>query len=314
MGVVLLAVVVGFVAVRLAWLLLRHTLDAEVFRRTNYRGRSLPTAGGLAIAAGCLMVEAGRAVAVAAGVGETTVLSGARVLVLLGVVGFSLLGLADDLGAVGEARGFRGHLRALAGGHLTTGGLKLFGGGFFALILAGSAEQANGRGLVPTGFAAVIRLFVDAGVIALAANLANLLDRAPGRTIKFSMVAFAALLAAVAIGDRQRLGLLGGAALVVGGGLGVLPTDLRERVMLGDTGANALGATLGLSVVLTLSPTCRIVALMVLGALNVASELVSFSQFIHAVAPLRAFDLWGRQRQGHSVAARAGTAGKRPSE
>jgi UDP-N-acetylmuramyl pentapeptide phosphotransferase/UDP-N-acetylglucosamine-1-phosphate transferase len=72
--------------------------------------------------------------------------------------------------------------------------------------------------------------------------------------------------------------------------------DLRERLMLGDAGANALGAVLGLGVVLACSPGVRTLVLVVVAALNLASELVSFSRVIDRVAPLRALDQLGRRR------------------
>ena len=70
---------------------------------------------------------------------------------------------------------------------------------------------------------------------------------------------------------------LTGPALVGGAGVGMLWPDLRERCMLGDTGSNVLGAGAGLGLVATTSPRTWWVAVVVLAALNLASEAVSFS-------------------------------------
>src|SRR5438270_804247 len=94
-------------------------------------------------------------------------------------------------------------------------------------------------------------------------------------------------LAAILVeGGRSVLG----AAAVAGAAIALLPEDLRERAMLGDTGANVMGGALGLGVVAACSPGVRIGALVVVAALNVLSELVSFSRVIEAVPPLRAAD------------------------
>ena len=117
------------------------------------------------------------------------------------------------------------------------------------------------------------RCIVDAALIALAANLGNLLDRAPGRTIKFGLVAYVPI--AIAIGTAP-IGIA--AAPVMGAALGLLPDDLRERLMLGDTGANVIGAVLGLAVVLGSRESIRLTVMLVLLALNVGAELFSFSR------------------------------------
>jgi UDP-N-acetylmuramyl pentapeptide phosphotransferase/UDP-N-acetylglucosamine-1-phosphate transferase len=179
----------------------------------------------------------------------------------------------------GEDRGFRGHVRALAEGRLTTGFLKLFGGAGVAVVLVATPGFATGR-----------RLVIDAVLIALAANLGNLLDRAPGRTIKVATVAYLPL--AVSLGtDAVGVAM----APVMGAALGLLPDDLGERIMLGDTGANVIGAVLGLGVVLGLGRTARTIVLIVLIVLNVAAEVVSFSRVIDRVPPLRAFDRLGQR-------------------
>ena len=71
-------------------------------------------------------------------------------------------------------------------------------------------------------------------------------------------------------------------ALAVGAGAGLLTADLSERLMLGDAGANVLGAALGLGVVLACSPGVRTAVLVVVALLNLASEAVSFTAVIAA--------------------------------
>ena len=225
-----------------------------------------------------LVVEAGRAVAGAGGAGEAGGLTGARALVLLVALGFGLLGAVDDLLGEGDARGFRGHVAALLGGRLTTGGVKLVGGVAVALVA-----------VAPVSGESVGRLLVDGALVALAANLGNLFDRRPGRVIKVASVAFVAL--AVATGAAHALG---GVAVVIGAALALLLDDLHERVMLGDAGANVLGAALGLGVVVSCAPRTRLVVLAVVAALNLLSEVVSFSRVIDAVPPLRFLDRTGR--------------------
>ena len=274
------AAVVGAAAARLAWRAARPIFEAPAFRHANWRGRDVPTAAGLLLAVVAVFVEAGRAVASATGGGRGT--ASARLLVLSAVLGFTLLGAADDLlGDVGD-RGFRGHLRALARGRPTTGVLKAAGGAALALAVIG-----------PTAGRAPLRLLGDAALVALAANLGNLFDRAPGRAIKVGLAAFAAL----AVAGRPRAALEG-VAVVAGAAAGLLPDDLGERLMLGDAGANALGGALGLGAVLALGPPARTATLAAVTALNVAGEVVSFSRVIDAVPPLRALDRAGRRRRG----------------
>jgi len=161
---------------------------------------------------------------------------------------------------------------------LTTGFVKLCGGAGVAVVLVATPGFASGR-----------RLMIDAVLVALAANLGNLLDRRPGRVIKAGIVAYVPL--AVALGS----GPVGMAvAPVMGAIVGLLPDDLRERVMLGDTGANVIGAVLGLGVVLGCGEGTRLVVLAAVVALNVAAEIVSFTKIIESADVLRRIDDWGR--------------------
>lgn len=286
------AVAVGFLAARLAWSAARPIMSHSALARVNYRGRLVPTAAGVVLPLVAVVVEGGRALAGSWGVGagDGMAISTVRDLVVLTALGFGLLGLVDDVvgggggvdpaGGGPDVRGFRGHLGALAKGRPTTGTLKLLGGAVLALVV-----------VAPISGRSPGRLLADAALLALSANLANLFDRAPGRTIKVGLGAFVILALAA-----RRVSDLSGVAVVVGAGLGLFLDDLHERLMLGDAGSNVVGAVLGLGVVVSCGSGARNIVLAAVFAFNVAGELVSFSRVIDAVAPLRALDRAGRLR------------------
>lgn len=276
---IVIAFAVGYLGARLTWLAARPSFASPVLVRQNFRGRSVPTAAGLLIPVAVFAIEAGRVVAGASGIGPDVGLTEPWLLVLVAAAGFALLGAIDDLAGSGDDRGFRGHVRAALRGHPTTGALKLVGGGCVALTI-----------VAPLAGTSLGRLFADAAVVALAANVGNLLDRAPGRAIKGSLIGFAALLVGAGLEA-----VLAPVAAVVGAGAGLLLDDLHEHLMLGDSGSNLLGAVLGLGAVLTLAPAARNLVLVVLVAINAAGELVSFSRVIEALPPLRLLDRAGRR-------------------
>lgn len=294
MSVVLVGLFVGLVTVRFFRIACGQILTSPALERRNYRNKRLPTAGGLFIVLAVLTVEAGRSVLGAIGVGSETGLTLARSEMLFAVVAFAFLGMIDDLAAVGEDRGFKGHLRALRQGRVTTGLLKLVGGAAVAVVLVATPGFKSGRTLI-----------VDAMLIALAANLGNLLDRAPGRTIKAGLIAYVPI--ALVLGTAP-IGIA--LAPVMGASLGLLGDDLRERLMLGDTGANVIGAALGLAVVLGTNSWFRLAVMIVLLALNVAAERISFSDVIGRVGFLHAIDMWGRYRPTSGPSGPNGFGGK----
>jgi UDP-N-acetylmuramyl pentapeptide phosphotransferase/UDP-N-acetylglucosamine-1-phosphate transferase len=268
-----LAALCGFVG----WHAMRPVFAAPVFARTNYRDHPLPTSVGVVIPLVAVFFLA---------IGQLpwmhrNDMTAARLIVdgpaMAGLVlGFALLGVLDDIAGVGESGGFRGHLRALAHGRLTTGSIKLFGGGAIAVAVVGLTHTLGWAGML-----------VDAATICLAANLANLLDRAPGRTIKAGLVA----LVAIAACARDSKVII--VAVPLGAAVGLLPGDLREEFMLGDAGSNALGAACGLGAVIVTPDAWRWLLLLALLTLNLLSELVSFSSVIDRVGPLRWLDRAG---------------------
>jgi UDP-N-acetylmuramyl pentapeptide phosphotransferase/UDP-N-acetylglucosamine-1-phosphate transferase len=236
--------------------------------RTNFRGRTVSLAGGHALA-----VSASATAALGADSAQT---AGAALVAGLGA---GAVGLYDDLvgGRPGhQAKGFRGHLRALREGRVTSGLAKIVGVGTAGLVAA--ALLPGRRGVVHT--------VLGAGVIAGTANLVNLLDLRPGRALK----------AGLAVGTPLAAGPGGGvAAGPVGACAALLPADLGEEIMLGDAGANALGALLGVALAARTGPVGRAVLLAGLAGLTAASEKVSFTKVIESTPGLRELDAFGRR-------------------
>src|SRR5699024_3883221 len=81
-------------------------------------------------------------------------------------------------------------------------------------------------------------IVVTGGVIAGSANLFNLLDLRPGRSLK-------AGLATLALTDHVRAVSWAPSAAIAGAAAAAAPDDLAGATMLGDMGANALGAAIG---------------------------------------------------------------------
>ena len=216
---------------------------------------------------------------------------------IVATTGAAAFGLVDDLtqDAATQAKGLRGHLGALARGTLTTGGLKVLGIGASSLLAAAIATP----GRAPDGARSrrVDRTFdvaTSGALIAATANLVNLLDLRPGR----ALTAAGLTAAAMALTGGAGAGLAAG---VVGAALAAMPADLAERDMLGDGGANALGALLGLAVVLETPRPVRFALLAGAIALTVASERVSFTEVIARTPVLRELDALGR-REGNRPA------------
>ncbi|CAN5896832.1 hypothetical protein BH23ACT12_BH23ACT12_08310 [soil metagenome] len=263
-----------------AWLLLAAAgglITHPVLQRRNYRDFELPTALGIVLVVAVLAVEGVRTSAGLAGLEEGG--TAPESLAVAGaVVVFGFLGLVDDLLGDGGERGLRGHIGAALDGRITTGFIKLGGGAAAALVIAAAVDGNR-----------PVRVLVDAALIALAANIGNLLDRAPGRTLKWGLLAYLPLAAASGTSEPgPALAAVAGASAVL------LAGDLRERFMLGDTGANALGGALGAGVVLEAGFQGRVIVAAALLGLTLLSEVVSFSRIIEGFPPLRAFDRIGR--------------------
>jgi UDP-N-acetylmuramyl pentapeptide phosphotransferase/UDP-N-acetylglucosamine-1-phosphate transferase len=272
----------GVLAARAALRVIAGHSRAHDLERVNFRGRTVTLAAGPALAASA---------SITAALGAQSAPTAAAALTA--GLGSGAVGWYDDIvGARPEhsAKGFRGHLRALREGWVTSGLVKIVGVGGAALAASAllGADQRRRAGHRPraavTGRA--LDVLLGAGVIAGTANLVNLLDLRPGRALK----------AGVLIGAPLVTGPHGGlAAGPVGAATGLLPADLGEESMLGDSGANALGALLGLALAARTGPIGRAGILALVAGLTAASERVSFTAVIERTPGLRELDALGRR-------------------
>jgi UDP-GlcNAc:undecaprenyl-phosphate GlcNAc-1-phosphate transferase len=290
-------------AARLSYSVLgsRPPAGKHTWVRTNHRGEPITLLEGPAVAIG------GVTGAILGSAGSPA----EKLAMAVAGAGAAAFGGYDDLAGDGSSKGFRGHLGALRRGELTTGAVKVAGigaTGLTAALIAGSATGPGSGGpggggpgqrgsLLVSGADAVINTALVAGL----ANLLNLFDLRPGRAIK------------VAIGTSGLMTALPGTAgdacvAPLAAAVALLPEDLGERSMLGDAGANAIGAMLGVAAT-RLPRSARVAALVTVVGLTAASEVVSFTRVIERTGPLRWLDMLGRRPAAQSSSA----AGPSPS-
>jgi hypothetical protein len=116
-------------------------------------------------------------------------------------------------------------------------------------------------------------------LVGLAANMLNQLDTRPGRALK------AFFLGVAIVRPRSR---------ATWGGVLLAPYDLREMTMLGDAGANALGAVVGFGSVARFGVRGRRLAIGALAGLTLLGERRSLGRLIERTPLLRELDAAGR--------------------
>jgi UDP-N-acetylmuramyl pentapeptide phosphotransferase/UDP-N-acetylglucosamine-1-phosphate transferase len=156
--------------------------------------------------------------------------------------------------------------------------VKAVGGALLALVLGWRLHGSDYGSLLPA-----------AALIALSANAINLLDLRPGRAGGVFLAVMLPLLLcahfAEAFGIGPPLPLL-----VVLPALVVWERDARATVMMGDTGSNLLGGTLGLSLAVYTPQMVQTVALFLLVLLHIVAERVSLTRIIEGSPLLRTLD------------------------
>lgn len=241
------------------------------FVRPNFRGDSIPVGAGFLFFLSALL-PTGLLLFIQPEHYRTT---GFIYLFVLGSM--TLLGMADDVFGSRADSGLKGHIKKMLRGELTTGGLKLAAGGLMSLAVAVAISH---------GWQQVI---INTLVIALSVNAINLLDLRPGRAGKgFLLGVMLLFLGGWPAGD------LIWAVITAGALLAYLPTDLRAGAMMGDTGSNALGASIGITSVLVLPEAVKIGYLFFLIVFHLFTEKYSLTKVIEKNKMLNYLDQLGR--------------------
>lgn len=240
---------------------------------SNYRGVDIPCPLGIVVIAGSAL-----AIGALSGLHQLGITDRAVIALPTFVLGVAALGLFDDAYA-GESRGWRGHGAAVAAGGFPTGLLKAVGTLGLAAYAADEYLFAQ-----DTGHFLLITL-----VLVLATNLFNIIDLRPGRAVKTYLVLLVGLVVAQGTDLLEAVGTYTGAIVVAGA------YDLRERGMLGDTGANLVGAVAGVALVLTVTSTTGLaITAAVLAAITAYGEFRSISALVDRAPGLRHLDSIGR--------------------
>lgn len=252
--------------------------------RKNYLGRQLPVGAGVVVPLASLGPWL---LLVALGRGVRDEASPVFLWIAL-LFGMSFLGLLDDAAGDRRRTGFSGHVRALVEGKPTTGSLKALFGGLLALSAGLSLHGLS------------VAALVSGAVVALSANAVNLLDVRPGRALKgTALLSAAAAVANLAHGWPHAPGSVwpvhhwAAWSASMGAALALWRGDHKGEWMLGDAGANAVGAAAGL--LAAAAPLAWQGALLaVLVAVHLYSEKRSLSRLIEASPLLDRLDRWGR--------------------
>lgn len=244
----------------------------------NYRGNEVPVVLGVAAAAalfGAVLVVFSLVLWTHRS-GRPEGIRREAIFIVLGCLVVFLGGLYDDR-VPGGTRGLVGHFRELLRGNVTSGIVKLLAAVAAAALVAWAYR--------PSLVAAILGIAVMAG----AADLWNLLDVRPGRSLKFFIpLCFVLLL----LSAGSQYALVASAALGVAAA--VFPFDLTERAMLGDAGSNLFGFVVGVGLFQGLPLWGLALTFLAVLALHWASETVTLSRIIESTPPLRWYDRLGR--------------------
>lgn len=195
---------------------------------------------------------------------------------LFGLISMCLVGILDDIVGNRDVSGLKGHFKSLFKGNLTTGGFKALFGGFVGLVISVAISKN------------IVDICINTLIIALSTNLMNLLDLRPGRAIKVYLVIIITLLLTLA-GYSKGLVLILLPCVIV-----YFFDDLKAKAMMGDTGSNVLGISIGILIAIGYARPIRIGWLVFLVFIHILTEKYSLTKIIENNKVLNFIDKLGR--------------------
>jgi len=236
----------------------------------NYQGIVIPNSMGI-----CLIVGSLSAAAIMTFASFLEIEMVSRFFLFPSIVGMA--GIIDDFAGNRNSKGFKGHIGNLIKGRLTTGSLKAIIG-----LIVSSSVSLN----ISTNMTDII---LNTMIISLSANLLNLLDTRPVRSIKGYLIILICLIFADYFIVENFI--------ILGAITAYLPVEINEQGMMGDSGSNFLGTIAGINLVLiSKSLYVRILIFVIVLVLNLISEKYSFSSIIEHNPILRYIDNIGRKK------------------
>ncbi|KPU28104.1 hypothetical protein TR13x_01840 [Caloranaerobacter sp. TR13] len=188
----------------------------------------------------------------------------------------SVISLLDDLIGDCKIKGFKGHILNLFQRNVTTGVLKASTGFICSFFISYFVSDG------------INELMINTIILVLFINFINLLDLRPGRAAKMTIILTVLLLLnQLARSTFILLSTLG--FLIV-----YLPKDLKGVMMLGDIGANTLGWTLGVELIISVNLIIKFIVLILLIIVHIISEKYSISEIIKNNKILNYIDQFGR--------------------
>ena len=197
-------------------------------------------------------------------------------LYIFSMMAMFFAGALDDLIGNRNVSGLKGHFKSLFKGELTTGGFKALFGGFVGLVVSVCISSS------------IVDIIVNTLIIALSTNLMNLFDLRPGRAIKAYLVIMIPIYITLT-GYTKVFPLL-----ILPNVLAYFNTDLKARGMMGDTGSNVLGISIGVLMALGYGIKVRLAWLVFLILMHLITEKFSLTKIIAKNRVIKFIDNLGR--------------------
>jgi UDP-GlcNAc:undecaprenyl-phosphate/decaprenyl-phosphate GlcNAc-1-phosphate transferase len=199
---------------------------------------------------------------------------------LFAVFAIGFIGLMDDLIGKKNIKGLKNHIVSFLRGRLTTGFIKAFIGFTISIIISFGISDDN------------IDFILNIFNIALFTNALNIMDLRPGRCTKIFLI----ISLAIIFTNLKDAILLLPLIIMLVSAIVYIPYDLNELCLLGDTGSNVFGITLGYFSSLVFESTSKTFIFLVLITINLAAEKVSITEIISNNKILNYLDSLGRSR------------------